>query len=125
MASSFQTIDEQPLLAKDDIRRRLNSYVNPKAYGRRTVMGVPDISQWCGCSVTLLRHYMTKKFPVSDKMQLRLSQFFTLLDSGRIRFTIDGRHRHFVRGDPLKPVRLPPVGPRVDFTGASPKVRFG
>ena len=130
MDSSFLTLNDMPLMAKSDLVARLRSHVVPgrgKNTGPRTCLTLRDIARWCACSIGSLYAVSARGRPCSDLMQVRLTQFYSLLDSGRIEFVIDGKTRAIVRGDRRQPPILPPLKKQrahIDFTAGGPKMSF-
>ena len=128
MGSNFRTLDDMPLMSKAEIASRLRGHTIAGHGGARREMTLSDIAKWCECSLSLLKRVAYGLMPLHDKRQIRLTQFYALLDAGKLEFVIRGKIRAVVRvePDPLKPRRLPPVkNPRIEFTASGPKVRFG
>lgn len=112
-----QTLDEQTLMPKDWLRRRLARLVvhtgKPGGVFRPTVTLV-DISKWFGVDYSTIRHMEDGKLEINDKWQIQLSQFFYLFDMGFIALRVNKRSKTWVREVPATPPCKAPR-PRVDF----------
>lgn len=114
-----QTIHEQTLMPKDWIRRRLSRLVNHGVGGVfRPTVTLVDISKWFGCHYDLIRHMENGRLAITDEWQVKLSQFFYLLDMGFIEVRVKGRHKTWARTTPAAPPCKTPM-PRVDFRTTS------
>jgi hypothetical protein len=119
------TLNEQTLMPKDWLRRRMTRLVNKgfKGGGFRPVVMLTDIAKWFGVGYDLIRHMENGRVPITDKWQVQLSQFFYLLDMGIIVLEVDmkNRHKRWTRNT-QEPVPCKQPMPRVDFAAA--KLKF-
>lgn len=122
---NFRTLDDLPLMSKEDISARLRTYVVTGTVVRRPELMQKDIAKWLGVSPVTVKHVGAKRIPCSKRLQVRITQFFNLLDNGHIQFIIDGKTRAIVRTDPRRPPIQPPVRKeraRIDFSSGFPKM---
>lgn len=116
--TDYRGIDEVPLISKPDLSARLAAHRRP---GRKLKfvpeLTLADIARWCGTSYTTLDRGAKGTCPISDRMQIVLTQFYHMLDTGILRLEVHGKHKHLVRP---KPGEAPPVPPKQD-----PRVEFG
>lgn len=120
------TLNEQTLMPKDWIQRRLARLVNHTGRGGgvfKPTVSLVDISKWFGVHYDLIRHMEGGRIPVSDDWQIKLSQFFYLLDMGYIEVRVKGRHKTWARATPTVPPCKSPM-PRVDFAAPKLKLKF-
>ncbi len=121
----MKTLNEQPLMPKDWLRRRMTRLVHKgvKGGGFRPVVLLTDIANWFGCHYDLIRHMESGRVPITEKWQVQLSQFFYLWDMGLIVLEVDTKNRHKKwKRTIAQPVPCKPAMPRVDFAAA--KLRF-
>jgi len=116
------TLNEQTLMPKDWLRRRLTRLVyKGQKSSFRTTVTLGDVSNWFGVTSDLMRHIEDGKIQISDEWQVKLSQFFYLLDMGLIEIKLQGRHKIWARATPTEPPCKEPR-PRVDFSAT--KIKF-
>lgn len=54
-----------------------------------------------------------------------MTQFYSLLDSGKVEFVMNGKGRAIMRADPRRPPIIPPLKKKllhIDFTERTPKM---
>ncbi len=116
------TLNEQTLMPKDWLRRRMTRLVHKGAGAPfRPSVTLVDISKWFNVDYSLIRHMETGRMAITDPWQIQLSQFFYLLDMGMIEIKVAGRHKTWVRSTPVVPPCKAPM-PRVDFLAT--KLKF-
>lgn len=124
---NFRGIDESPLISKPDLAARLASHRRPGKLRFVPDLTITDVSRWVQISYSSIDRYAKGKYHISDRVQIILTQFYTLLDKGLIRLEVHGKHKHFVRVEPGKtpapPVREP-RDPRVEFTPSGPVLKI-
>lgn len=118
----MKTLHEQPLMASDLLQRRLKRCINGLRGDFRPTLTVNDIGKWLNLpDASPLYQFAYGKRPINGEWQVRLSQFFTLIDEGRITLIVKGRKKTIQRSDePVPPCKQPQ--PRIDF--AAGKLRF-
>lgn len=107
-------------MPKDWLRRRMTRLVNKGVKGgaMRLTVSLVDISKWFGVHYDLIRHMEDGRISITDEWQVKLSQFFYLLDMGFIAVHAKGRHKTWARTTPAAPPCKSPM-PRVDFLTTS------
>lgn len=122
-----QTLNEQTLMPKDWLRRRMTRLVHKGERGApfRPTVTLVDISKWFSVDYGLIRHMEDGRLEITDPWQIQLSQFFYLLDMGLIEIRVDmkSRTKKWVRVTPPAPP-CKEARPRVDFLAAGPKLKF-
>lgn len=118
-------IDEIPLISKPELSARLAAHRRPGSRVKFVPeLTIRDVARWCDTSYTTLDKVAREKSPVSDRMQVVLTQFYRMLDTGILRLEVHGKHKHLVRP---KPGEAPPVrekqDPRVEFTPYGPVLK--
>ena len=120
-----QTLNEQPLMPKDWLRRRMTRLVHKGERGApfRPSVTLVDVSKWFQSDYAVIRHMEDGKLEITDEWQVKLSQFFYLLDVGFIEIRVDmkSRRKTWARATPTSPPCKEPR-PRVDFLAA--KLKF-
>ena len=120
-----QTLNEQPLMPKDWLRRRMTRLVHKGSHGApfRPSLTLVDIAAWFTVDYTCIRDMENGKREISDEWQVKLSQFFYLFDMGfiEIRVNMKSRRKTWSRATPAEPPCKEPR-PRVDFLAA--KLKF-
>lgn len=123
--NNWRGIDETPLISKPDLRARLASHRRSGKLKFVPDMTIVDVARWCSLSYATIDRGANGKCPISDRVQIILTQFYHLLDTGLIRMEVHGKHKHFVRVEPGK--TPPPVrerhDPRVEFTPLGPVLK--
>lgn len=116
------SIDETPLIAKAELAARLAAHRRPgKKLKFVPELVIKDVARWCGTSYTTLDRAARGLAPVSDRMQIILTQFYSMLDSGILRLEVHGKHKHLVRAPAGAPPAVrPKQDPRVEFTSLGP-----
>lgn len=120
----MKPLNEQPLFPKDWLRRRLTRFVRKGQNASfRASITLGDIAHWFQVDYKLIMHMEDGRLAINDKWQVKLSQFFTLLDAGEIELHVDKKNRvkSWARATPKGPACKVPM-PRIDF--AAGKVRF-
>ena len=118
------TVNEQTLMPKDWLQRRLSRFiVHSGTPGGvfRPVVTLVDIAKWFNVDYSLIRHLEDGKRQITDTWQVQLSQFFYLLDMGLIEIRVHKRSKTWVRATPKEPPCKAPM-PRVDFLAT--KLKF-
>ena len=119
------TLDEQTLMPKDWLRRRMTRLIHRDERGApfRPSVTLVDISKWFSADYAFIRHMEDGDREITDEWQVKLSQFFYLLDMGLIELRVDMKRRKktWVRATPVAPPCKEPR-PRVDFLTA--KLKF-
>jgi hypothetical protein len=64
---NFRTIDDLPLMSRDDVAVRLSSYIVPNQRGFHARMTLKDIARLSGYSEALVSSVANDRIPVSDK----------------------------------------------------------
>jgi hypothetical protein len=120
-----QTLNEQSLMPRDWLRRRLTRLVHKGQRGApfRPTVTLVDISNWFSVDYTVIRNMEDGRLDINDKWQVSLSQFFYLLDMGFIEIRVDmkSRRKTWARVTPTEPPCKAKM-PRVDFLAA--KLKF-
>jgi hypothetical protein len=120
-----QTLNEQSLMPRDWLRRRLTRLVHKGQRGApfRPTVTLVDISNWFSVDYTVIRNMEDGRLDINDKWQVSLSQFFYLLDMGFIEIRVDmkSRRKTWARVTPAEPPCKAKM-PRVDFLAA--KLKF-
>lgn len=121
------TLNEQTLMPKDWLRRRMTRLVHKGNHGApfRQSVTLVDIANWFTVDYTTIRDYENGKKEITDDWQMKLSQFFYLFDMGLIAIKVDMKRRRktWERATPSAPPCKEPR-PRVDFLAAGPKLKF-
>lgn len=102
-------------MAKDLLRRRLARMVVEGRHGPSEDITYGDVARWIGQHSSLLHFVIKGRAPISDEVQIRLTQFFNLLDGGHIRLVVDERKKVWVRVK-MNPQPAKQPMPRIDFT---------
>lgn len=124
MDRNYRGIDEMPLISKEDLVARLNSHRKPEGKPFVPEMTMRDVARWCDLGSTTIERGANGTAPISDRTQIILTNFYGLLDSGRLRMEVHGKHKHFVRVQPgEKAPPAQPKDPRVEFTPMGPILR--
>ena len=125
MSAQLKTLNEQPLMPRDWLKRRLGRMVNKGQKGGpfRPVVTLSDVAHWFVVDVTLIYQMERGTLEITDKWQVQFSQFFYLLDTGQIEIVVDMKRRKktWRRATPAEPPCKAPM-PRIDF--AATKLRF-
>ncbi len=118
----MKPLNEQPLMPREWLRRRMGRLVSKGNRGApfRPTVTLVDISKWFNCHYDLIRHMEDGKIEITDEWQVKLSQFFYLLDMGLIEVKVKGRHKTWARATPSEPPCKQPM-PRVDFSATKLK----
>ena len=121
------TLNEQTLMPKDWLQRRMTRLVHKGERGApfRPTVTLVDISNWFCVEYTNIRDMENGVKEITDDWQMKLSQFFYLLDMGLIAIRVDMKRRKktWERATPTAPPCKEPR-PRVDFLAAGPKLKF-
>lgn len=119
----MKTLNEQPLMPREWLVRRMTRLVRKGQKGgpMRYTVTLVDISNWFGVHYDLIRHMEDGRIAITDEWQVKLSQFFYLLDVGLIVLKVKGRHKTWERATPAEPPCKQPM-PRVDFSAT--KLKF-
>jgi len=121
----MKPIDEQPLMPREWLQRRMGRMVHKGQKGApfRPTATLNDMSKWFGVDVTYIVQLENGKTTITDSWQVKLSQFFYLLDMGLIELRVDMKKRQktWVRATPTAPPCKTPL-PRIDFIAG--KLRF-
>jgi hypothetical protein len=119
-----QTLNEQSLMPRDWLRRRMTRFVHKGEHAAfRPTITLNDLAKWFGVGYTLMLHMENGRIDISDRWQVQLSQFFYLLDMGLIELRVGTKPKvkTWVRTAPsVAPCKEPK--PRVDFLAT--KLRF-
>lgn len=117
-------LNEQTLMPKDWLQRRLTRMIHRGQLGFRPTLTIGDVARWFNVDHIWLRELESGRRKISDQWQIQLSQFFYLLDMGFIELQVDSKSRRksWVRvtmpaAPPCKEAR-----PRIDF--ATAKLKF-
>ncbi len=119
-----QTLNEQTLMPKDWLRRRMTRLVHKGQPGPfRPTLTLGDISKWFCVEYALIRQMESGQIHINDKWQVQLSQFFYLFDMGLIELKVDmaKRRKTLARATPSEPPCKVAM-PRVDFLAT--KLKF-
>lgn len=120
-----QTMNEQSLMPRDWLRRRMTRLVHKGGQGApfRPTVTLVDISNWFDVDYSEIRHMEAGRREITDSWQVKLSQFFYLLDMGFIEIRVDMKNRKktWARATPSEPPCKAKM-PRVDFLAA--KLKF-
>lgn len=118
-------IDDLPLMSKPELAARLAAHCRPGQRKFVPEMTIKDVSRWCSVSYSALDQAARGRAPVSARLQVRLTQFYSMLDSGALRLVVDGKHKNFIR---VEPGKAPPPAvrhdPRVEFTLSGPVLKW-
>ena len=121
------TLNEQTLMPKDRLGRRMTRLVHKGERGApfRPTVTLVDIANWFCVEYTYIRDMENGAKVITDEWQMKLSQFFYLLDMGLIAIKVDMKRRRktWERTTPDAPPCKEPR-PRVDFLAAGPKLKF-
>ena len=121
---TLPSLNEQTLMPKDWLRRRLTRMLHKGELGFRPSVTIVDVARWFDVKDMWLRNLEDGRVKISDAWQVKLSQFFYLYDMGFIELRVDmkARRKNWVRvAEPKAPPSKEPR-PRVDF--ATTKLKF-
>jgi hypothetical protein len=101
------TLNEQSLMPRDWLRRRMTRLVHKGEHGApfRPSLTLVDISNWFSVDYTYIRDLENGRKVINDDWQMKLSQFFYLLDMGSIELKVNMKSRR-KRGRALHLPRL-------------------
>lgn len=121
------TLNEQTLMPKDWLRRRMTRMVHKGQRGApfRPTVTLVDIANWFCVNYHHVKHMEDGSTEINDEWQVKFSQFFYLLDMGVIEIRVDrqSRRKTWARVTPSAPP-CKEARPRVDFLAAGPKLKF-
>lgn len=114
------TLNEQTLMPKDWLQRRMRRFVRKGQSGGQgwvPSLKLTDVAKWFGVDYKVIMHMESGVIPINDKWQVQLSQFFYLFDMGLIVLDVDmvKRTKTWRRATPVAPA-CKVARPRIDFT---------
>ncbi len=119
-----RTLNEQSLMPRDWLRRRMTRLVHRgETPSFRPSLTLVDISNWFTVDYVYIRDLENGKKVITDEWQVKLSQFFYMLDVGLIELKVKGRKKTWARATPAEPP-CKEARPRVAFLAAGPKLKF-